>query len=317
MASVLAAAWRRAASAPAPSPARLRAAAPLRRRLHSSAFVPIDFVRDADPRDPALRLVDCAHIQLWARAHIPGATVLPVDEALKDAQAPNAPVRPDAFEAIAEALGVGRGSHVVFYDAASGMAAARAWWLFRYYGFQRASVLDGGWAAWVRSGSPVSADVDDRLPPAVDPADAVVAAPQPRLLATLDEVAAAARSGATARGGALQVVDARSPGEYAGDDLRGNRFGGRVPGAVSVPFTSVYAPDGSGALAPAEALRDQFLAAGLQPGVRTVTYCQMGMRAAVVAAALEAAGFADVAVYDGSMREYNNTPGLPRDVGAA
>lgn len=217
------------------------------------------------------------------------------------------------FEAIAEALGVRTSSEVVFYDACSGMAAARAWWLFRYYGFDKVSMLDGGWASYVRSGAPVSVDQNDRVPPDVPPQEAVIARPRPELLASLQEVAGAARSGAFTSGG-LQVVDTRSAGEYSGDDLRGNRFGGHVPGAVSVPFNSVYTPQGT--FAPADALRARFEACGLRPDVRTVTYCQMGMRAAVVALALRQAGFDNVAVYDGSMREYNNTPDVPRDRGA-
>src|SRR5689334_17316913 len=46
---------------------------------------------------------------------------------------------------------------VVVYDAANSMAAARAWWLLRYFGHPAVSVLDGGLAAWTRAGLAIQA----------------------------------------------------------------------------------------------------------------------------------------------------------------
>ena len=40
---------------------------------------------------------------------------------------------------------------------------------------------------------------------------------------------------------------------------------------------------------------------------KIVTYCQLGVRAAFVAAVLKSAGFKDVAVYDASMKEYSRS----------
>lgn len=272
------------------------------------------------PRAAALlRVVDCSGEARWARAHVPSAAPLLLDPALKDPRQPNAPLPPAAFEALAAALGAARSSRVVFYDAAGGVASARAWWLCRLYGLEGASVLDGGWQAWERAGAPVSSAPGDRDAPPVPAEEAVVARAQPQRLALLQEVVDAARSGA-AGAREVQLVDARCAAEFSGDDRRGNRFGGRVPGAVCVPHTSLQAPDGT--LLPVAALQERFHAAGLRPGVRTIAYCQMGVRAAAAALALEQAGFADVAVYDGSMREYLNSPGLdgaglPRASGAA
>jgi rhodanese-related sulfurtransferase len=98
-------------------------------------------------------------------------------------------------------------------------------------------------------------------------------------VAVLADVQAALKSGST------QLLDVRTPAEYEGVDTRGNRFGGHLPGAILLPHTQVQ-----GAADPAAV----FEAAGLKPDVPVITYCQSGMRAGIVATALEAAGFKNV-----------------------
>lgn len=49
----------------------------------------------------------------------------------------------------------------------------------------------------------------------------------------------------------------------------------------------------------------------LQRTARTITYCQSGIRAAHTALCLAAAGFDDIAVYDGSMVDYLNATDYP------
>jgi len=263
--------------------------------------------RAMGPSAEQLRIVDCSGLGAWARAHVPGAVALPptVDDSFKEPRQPHAPLGAAGFEALMAALGVARTTGVVFYDGGgAGVTAARAWWLCRLHGFNSAYVLDGGWPAWVRSNAPVAVGQDHTPPPAVPAELAVVANTQPALLARLPEVAAAARSGG------VQLVDARSAREFTGAETRGNRHGGHVPGAVNIPFNTLSVP--AGTLLPAGSLQERFRAAGLHPDRRSIVYCQAGIRAAVVALALERAGFSDWALYEASMSEYQNRDDLPR-----
>ena len=50
------------------------------------------------------------------------------------------------------------------YDDADSTAAARAWWLLRYFGHRQVRVLDGGFAAWTAAGHPVETGLPGSRP---------------------------------------------------------------------------------------------------------------------------------------------------------
>ncbi len=87
---------------------------------------------------------------LYAAGHVPGAAFTDLD---RDLAAPPGPggrhPMPSAasFEAAMRRLGVRGDRLVVVYDHADSMAAARAWWLLRYFGHPAVRVLDGGFRA--------------------------------------------------------------------------------------------------------------------------------------------------------------------------
>jgi thiosulfate/3-mercaptopyruvate sulfurtransferase len=255
---------------------------------------------------PSLRVVDLGSPDAYGRAHIPGALRVPLNgpATLKSAVDPLHVVNGAEFTALARELAISRNTDVVLYDASTTITAARAWWVFQYYGHPRCRVLDGGWARWVGEGH--SVEVAAQPVPQLD-GEPTTAKPQPHLLARREELMRAVSR--PARHDKCQVLDTRTLGEFAGADLRGNARGGRVPGACHVPHADLLTPQG--ALRPAAELRQLFEQAGLNPDVRVVTYCQTGIRAALGALALRVAGFGDVANYDASMKEWLNDPQAP------
>ena len=105
--------------------------------------------------DVRWELATGARRDLYEQGHIPGAAFVDLDAEL--AGPPGADGRhplpaPEAFQASMRAAGVDSGRGVVVYDAATSMAAARAWWLLRYFGHRDVGVLDGGLQAWRRAG---------------------------------------------------------------------------------------------------------------------------------------------------------------------
>jgi len=76
-------------------------------------------------------------------AHIPGATFVDLDRDL--AASPGEGGRhpmpaPADFEKAMRGAGVSDGRPVIVYDGADSTAAARAWWLLRYFGHQSVRV---------------------------------------------------------------------------------------------------------------------------------------------------------------------------------
>ena len=104
--------------------------------------------------------------------------------------------------------------------------------------------------------------------------------------------------------GAAALVDLRSPEEFAGKSSRARRKG-HIPGAVNIPRLSLVAPDGT--LLPPGELRQKFAAAGIDDSTpEIITYCNAGVSASFGMLALRVAGLENVALYDGSWKDWGN-----------
>jgi thiosulfate/3-mercaptopyruvate sulfurtransferase len=238
----------------------------------------------------------------YERGHIPGAVFIDLDTEL--AGPPGARGRhplPEAvaFEAAMRAAGVGRDGPVVVYDAGNSLAAARGWWLLRYFGHPDAAVLDGGFAGWVGAGYPVSAEL-----PSPEPGDFTA---RPGAMPVID--AAGARR--LAADGVL--LDARAPERFSGEHEPIDPVAGHIPGARNVPAAGNV--DGGGRFLDPAALRERFARAGVFEGAEVGAYCGSGVTAAHEVLALELAGVR-AALYPGSWSEWITDPSRPVATGA-
>ena len=95
----------------------------------------------------------------YREGHLPGAVFVDLD---RDLAGPPGPAGrhplpdPAAFTDAMRGAGVSRDRPVIVYDDRDATAAARGWWLLRYYGHENVRVLDGGYQAWLAAGLPVS-----------------------------------------------------------------------------------------------------------------------------------------------------------------
>ncbi|MFD9302475.1 sulfurtransferase [Streptomyces sp. NPDC060048] len=230
-----------------------------------------------------------------AGRRIPGARPFDLDGALSDhdAAAPHTmPAAADFAEAM-RASGVDDTSTIVAYDGAGLYSSARAWWMLRAMGFDRAAVLDGGLPAWLAAGQPV----EEQGPAYGGPRGTFTARPRAGLLVDAATVSAALADPAAA------VLDARTRGRFAGTapEPRPGLRGGHMPGAASLPFGELQGPDGL--MLPAAELRTVF---GAVAGDRERLYfsCGSGVTACVLALGADLAGYRELAVYDGSWSEW-------------
>ena len=94
-------------------------------------------------------------IETYRAGHLPRAVFVDLDADLAAEPGPAGrhPLPPAGrFQAAMRRAGVSNGNSVVVYDEADATAAARAWWLLRYFGHRDCQVLDGGFRAWVAAG---------------------------------------------------------------------------------------------------------------------------------------------------------------------
>jgi thiosulfate/3-mercaptopyruvate sulfurtransferase len=260
----------------------------------------------ASPSPPTLldvrwRLGGPPGIDLYRAGHIPGAVFTDLDRDLAAPPGPGGrhpmPATAD-FEAAMRRAGVRDNQPVVVYDDADSTAAARAWWLLRYFGHRQVRVLDGGFAAWTAAGHPAQTGLPASAPAAGD----FTASPGHLALLDADGAAALARTGV--------LLDARAGARYRGETEPVDPVAGHIPGAVSAPTAENVHKDGT-FLPPADLAR-RFAALGVgADGDHAVgAYCGSGVTAAHEVLALTLAGI-PAALYTGSWSEWITDPSRP------
>jgi thiosulfate/3-mercaptopyruvate sulfurtransferase len=241
--------------------------------------------------------------ELYDAAHIPGAAFvdLDLDLAAPPGEGGRHPMPAAAdFEQAMRRAGVSDERPVVVYDDADSTAAARAWWLLRYFGHPSVLVLDGGFRAWTAAGYPVE-------PPSQAYHGAIgdfTARPGHLDLLDADGAASVARSGL--------LLDARAGERFRGEAEHVDPVAGHIPGAVSAPTAENVNPDGT-FRSPSD-LAARFTALGANGDRPVAAYCGSGVTAAHEVLALTLAGL-PAALYVGSWSNWITDPARPIAVG--
>jgi thiosulfate/3-mercaptopyruvate sulfurtransferase len=166
------------------------------------------------------------------------------------------------------------------------------WWLFRLMGKTEVAVLDGGFPKWRVEGRPV-----EDIAPSIRDRHMTVTR-QNHLVRDVTQVARDVKLGTR------QVVDARSPARFRGEEPepRPGLRAGHIPGSMNVHYSSLMNADGT--MKSPAGLRAAFEKAGVDLSRPVVTSCGSGVTAAVLSLALERIGHVDHALYDGSWAEW-------------
>lgn len=243
--------------------------------------------------DPKIAVVDLRKKESYDAGHIPGAVWYDPNK-LKDPDDKLHVIREGLFAENVGAIGIDNARKVVAYDDGNGLSATRFWWVHWYYGGD-GSVLNGGFAKWQKDGLAISKDT-----PAVTKA-AFKTTVNNDVICALDYIAQKSESPDPN----VVILDARSPAEYTGADVRAAK-GGHVPNAVNLDWTRSLTDAEPKVWKPAAELRKQFAEAGVKPGSQVITYCQTGVRAAHSLFTLRLLGYDGLKNFDGSWQEWGN-----------
>ena len=271
-------------------------------------------------------IVDHAHVQeaikrgaqVWdvrdardyARGHLPGAVT--IGDAAAVLRDPNAEdfIATARIESILGAAGVDPMRETVVYGARGSWNPYFGRYTLRYFGGSKVSVFHDGIEGWQAAGLPVSTAPFQASPVKLK------LVPNPALAVTTPEMISRLNQSN------VQIVDARTPREFAGEDIRALR-GGHIPGAVNIPYEQNWVDpetlqklankqvSDSRGMALKSGIDLKALYARLDPEKETVVYCQSGVRASETAGVLEQLGFKNVRVYDSSWLGYGNRLDAP------
>ena len=266
-------------------------------------------------KDPDLRILDGSYYlpQMgrdpraeYDAAHIPNARFFDIDDVSDHgSDLPHMVPPVEKFMSRMRAMGVGDGHQVVVYDGMGLFSAARVWWLFKLMGQNNIAVLDGGLPKWQGEGRPV-----EDLPPVIRDRHMTVRR-QNHMVKDVTQVSAASKLGD------YEIIDARSPGRFRGEEPEpraGLRLG-HIPGSKNVCFKDLLSADQT-MKNPVE-IRQIFEAAGVDFNKPVITTCGSGVTAAVLSLGLERIGKTDHSLYDGSWSEWGMFPTVPVATGDA
>ncbi len=242
-----------------------------------------------------LRIIDYGrNLQDYATGHITNAVF--VDRRTVWDKVNGIPGMLPSVETMAEELekaGISNDNKVVIYDSSGGLWASRLFWALEYLGHRDVHILNGGWNKWAHEKRAV------QIEPFEPPRGKFIPRVQNDLLATEDWILG------NLNNPDVQIIDTRSPKEYAGEDVRAVR-GGHIPGAVNINWISNLKGDDSKTFAFEEELTKLYDSQKISKDKIIITHCQTGVRGAHTYFVLKLLGYANVRVYDGSWAEWGN-----------
>jgi thiosulfate/3-mercaptopyruvate sulfurtransferase len=273
----------------------------------SDILVDADWV-EAHGGDPGVVLVEVDEdTSAYDKGHIRNAVKIDWKADLQD------PVRRDfvdraSFEVLLSERGISNDDTVVLYGGNNNWFAAYAYWYFRLYGHQNVKLLDGGRKKWELESRELVTDVPQRQKTSYHAQEQDKA-----IRAFRDEVVAAI--------GQRNLVDVRSPDEFAGRLLAPAHLpqeqaqrGGHIPTAKNIPWSKAAEEDGT--FKSDDALRTLYRDAGVDFSKDTIAYCRIGERSAHTWFVLhELLDQPNVKNYDGSWTEYGSLVGVPIEIG--
>ena len=243
----------------------------------------------------------------YDKGHIAGAIKLDWTTDLQD-QVRRDFVNKRQFEELLSERGISNDDTVVLYGGNNNWFAAYAYWYFTLYGHADVKLMDGGRQKWELDSRPLTDEVPSRE------RTSYTAQEQDRSIRAF-------RDDAVAAIGVQNLIDVRSPDEYAGRLLAPAHLpqeqaqrAGHVPTSLNVPWSKNCNDDGT--FKSDADLKALYAEVGIDDSKDTIALCRIGERSSLTWFVLkELLGHQSVKNYDGSWTEYGSLVGVPIALG--
>lgn len=270
---------------------------------HPEVLVDTQWVEDHQ-KDSKVRIaeVDYDPKTNYQLGHVPGSVLFDWKQDINDPISRNV-LSKQACEELLQRNGVNNDTTLVLYGDFNNWFAAFAFWVFKYYGFKDARIMNGGRKKWLEEDRAVSKDIPNYSKGSFKASD-----PDKNIRVFLDEV----RQALDTRD-RIKMVDVRSPKEFTGEILAPPEYptehaqrGGHIPGAENIPWAQAV-NDKDGTFKSADELKKIYESKGITQDKEIIAYCRIGERSSHTWFVLKyLLGYPNVKNYDGSWTEWGN-----------
>lgn len=224
---------------------------------------------------------------------IPNARFFDIKQKFSDVSAPFPSTLPskEQFQIEAQNLGINQDSTIVVYDDKGIYSSARAWWLFKTFGFNNVAVLDGGLPEWQNKNFRVENYTTESYTQGNFEANFIS-----KLMTDFRGVNELSKDSNTL------IIDARSEARFQCkvDEPREGLRRGTIPNSKNLPYTMLLNGYKLKPKAELSAIFDKLV----EGKAKFVFSCGSGITACILALAASLCNFNNLIVYDGSWTEY-------------
>jgi thiosulfate/3-mercaptopyruvate sulfurtransferase len=260
-------------------------------------------------------VIDTRAPEDYAISHIPGAVnIREIFSYLSTSTPEGLAAMEDKFVDLLGKAGLSGKELAVIYEDAMNNGygqSCRGYFLLKFLGYERVSILHGGYQAWENADLPTTAEVS------TPEAKTFPLHINTSLLIDKEEMLKSISDPSVVK---LDVRDydewmAESSSPY-GVDFCPRK--GRIPGAVLIEwYTMMQEKDGLPVFIPKEEIQSLAAKVGITPESTVNIYCFKGARASNTFVALNEAGVKNARIYFASWNEWSRDPELPIEEGPA
>ncbi len=246
-------------------------------------------------QDKNLLIVDLGSHEQYLNSHVPGAIHLDYAQITGDLPSAPGPLPEHlAFTQALRSIGLTADQHVIAYDHNDNAQACRFLWSLDLIKHPSYSLLDGGFQAYINANLTI-----EQTERKAQTSDAELSYSQHAPNVDMGYILRHYQNPA------VSIIDARSPAEYNGTDLRAQR-GGHIPNAINLDYRQVFEANQLSKLRSLTELQTLIKHTGIRLENELICHCQSHRRSAVLYFVFKLLGAKNIKGYPGSWAEWGN-----------